>query len=194
MDSLIILCLASYLIGSIPTGYLLAQTYGKQDLTKKGSKNIGTTNAYRIAGKKIGIATLLADFIKGIVPILLAQQIFLPEENNAMLLAGFFAVIGHIFPIWLGFKGGKGVATSVAVCSLINPILGLVAFSTFVLMFVFFRIVAIASLTAVFAVTITGICILPEESAFAVMVISSLIFWRHKENISRLLEGKEKKI
>ncbi len=194
MDAYIILSLASYLIGSIPTGYLLSQTFGKHDLKSKGSKNIGATNAYRVAGKAVGIATLVADFSKGVLAVVLATHLKAQDLEIAQLLAGFFVIIGHVFPIWLKFSGGKGVATSLAVFFVIEPNLGFIALTSFLVMFVFFRIVAVASLTAALVTSLLGAFMVSGDKATLVIVISLLIFWRHKDNIVRILDGKEKRI
>jgi glycerol-3-phosphate acyltransferase PlsY len=191
MESLIVLSIASYLIGSIPTGYLLAKTFGKHDLSKKGSKNIGATNAYRVAGKAVGVATLIADLAKGVIAILLARQL---NSEHSELLAGIFVILGHIFPVWLRFKGGKGVATSLAVFTMIDLRLGFIAFGSFVIMFLFFRIVAVASMTAALTTSVIGAFLVSGDIAYMVIFISILIFWRHRENVVRILEGKEKKI
>ncbi len=194
MDAYIILGLVSYLIGSIPTGYLFSQTFGNHDLKSKGSKNIGATNAYRVAGKAVGIATLIADFSKGALAVILAMYLKVGDVEMAKLIAGFFVIIGHIFPVWLKFSGGKGVATSLAVFFLVDPNLGFIALTSFFIMFVFFRIVAVASLTAALATSLLGAFIVPGEVATLAIVISLIIFWRHKENILRILDGKEKRI
>ncbi len=194
MEAYLILSITAYLIGSIPTGYLLAQTFGKKDISKKGSKNIGATNAYRVAGKIVGISTLTADIFKGIIAVLIAQYTKVGDTELAELIAGFSVVLGHIFPIWLNFKGGKGVATGLAVITMIAPSIGIIAFSAFTIMFLFFRIVAVASLTAALTATLVSSFTLSGEIAYTVLVISLIIFWRHKENVSRILDGKEKKI
>lgn len=182
------------MIGSIPSGYLLSQSYGKKDISKKGSKNIGSTNAYRVAGKYIGIATLVADVTKGIIPIFLAKNLFPNYHVDAVIMAGLLTVIGHIFPVWLKFNGGKGVATSFAVFLAIEPMLGLAAMTTFLIIYLVSRVVSVASLTAVLTTTLISSFTVDGKIAYLILVLSLLVFWRHKENIKRILEGKEKKI
>lgn len=194
MENFLLLGAVSYLLGSIPSGYLISQTYGKKNITSHGSRNIGTTNAYRVAGKKIGIATMIADMLKGVLAVLLAINYFEPYDPTALLVAGLMVVIGHIFPVWLKFKGGKGVATGIAALTTAEPMLGGIAIVTFLIMFVSFRIVSMSSLTAALCTAVVGSFMVEGEIAFLTLAIAILIFYRHKENIIRLLEGKETKL
>lgn len=194
MEVYIVLSLVAYLIGSIPTGYLITQTFGNKDLKKSGSKNIGATNAYRVAGKAIGLATLMSDFGKGAIAVLLVDYLKVADKELAQLLAGFFVIVGHIFPVWLKFNGGKGVATSLGAFFLIEPKLGFIAVTSFVVMFVFFRIVAVSSLTAALVTSLLASFMMNGEVASLVIIVSLMIFWRHRENVLRILDGKEKRI
>ena len=191
----------SYLIGSINFAYLVAK-YKKLDISSSGSGNPGTSNVMRTIGKKYAVIVLIGDVLKGFLPI------FLFDEN--LLLCGFAAVIGHIYPIFYKFKGGKGVATYVGVYiafSTLNPYsyglfensyflylnIPLLAFFYFVI-FKIFRISAIASLLTVF---ISNLILFSSLNVFQDRLIVFLIFWlivfKHSENLKRLYEGKENK-
>jgi len=194
MEAYIVISLVAYLIGSIPTGYLLAQTFSNKDLKKGGSKNIGATNAYRLAGKRIGIATLVCDFGKGALAVLLVDYLKVADKEMAQLFTGFFVILGHMFPVWLKFSGGKGVATSLGAFFLVEPKLGFIAITSFVIMFVFFRIVAVGSLTAALVTSLLASFMMTGEVAALVIIVSLMIFWRHRDNVLRILDGKEKRI
>lgn len=178
----------SYLMGSIPCGLILSKLLGHGDLRKSGSGNIGATNAMRVGGKKLGILTLLLDCLKGIMPIILFKQL---NFNDALLaLSGLVAVLGHIFPVWLKFKGGKGVATAVAVLLALVPYVGLVFAISWLLVFALKRIVSLASLVAALSASIAAYWFATPYFMMS-FLICLLIFYRHKENIIRLINGTE---
>ena len=194
--SLIISLLLSFLIGSIPTGYLIARLHGV-DLREVGSGNTGATNAGRILGKKAGIITLIIDFLKGIIGIeaglFILQNIGATPSFDPSAPLAFAAVCGHCFSPWLSFKGGKGVATGGGVLFYLAPIQSAVGLISFALCFRVTKIVSLSSCIAAAVIPcllyFTGV---PAEIKFAATAISILVIYRHKENISRLMAGTEK--
>ena len=186
----------TYLVSSIPFGLLLAKVFGNKDIREHGSKNIGATNVTRVLGKKLGFVTLILDALKGAVMVILAKKIFgLADVNNVVLLTALVAVIGHIFPIYLRFKGGKGVATTIAVILAINPILGIATIIFWLLIFWFSRISALSSIFSILLTTsfAFGSNIAIKE-VILYLALWILIVIRHKENIIRLKNGTEKQI
>lgn len=181
----------AYLIGTFPTGLLLAKIYNV-DITSKGSGNIGATNLARTLGKKAGIITLLVDILKGFTVVYIAKQISLNIEF--IFLAAFFAVAGHCFSIPKLLKGGKGVATALGVLIGLNPYYALIGIVSFIAIFYFSRIVSLASVLAVVIVPVFSIFTnISLTSCLILSLISLLIIYRHKENISRLIKNEEKK-
>jgi glycerol-3-phosphate acyltransferase PlsY len=189
---MIIVALGSYLLGSIPFGVLVAKAFGIGDLRNAGSGNIGATNAYRVGGKKVGILTLILDAAKGYIAVYVTGYLFPLEQLKA--LAMLAVMCGHCFPIWLKFKGGKGVATMVASYLAISPMLGLIVILTWVTLFLLKRISSLASLVA----AVVGFCVFAygegeiSLSMVAIFIAILIVFIRHKENITRLLHGEEK--
>jgi glycerol-3-phosphate acyltransferase PlsY len=186
--------LAAYLIGSIPSGLLLARTMGI-DVRRSGSGNIGATNVTRLAGKRLGILTLLADMIKGIVPMLLARQLLGGQEEmqSWVILCGIAAFLGHLFPLYLKFRGGKGVATAMGIFLVMQPLAVLFCLAVFATVVKLFGYVSLGSLTAA-ALMPVFVWLLGGESStlMAATVIALLIWLRHRDNIARLLRGQEK--
>ena len=182
--------LLGYLLGSIPFGLLLTRAAGLGDIRKVGSGNIGATNVLRTGHKGLAAATLLLDALKGVVAVLIADQV-----GQLMAVgAAAGAVIGHMFPVWLGFKGGKGVATYLGV------LIGLawqaaVVFAIVWLAVAFlFRYSSLAALTAAVIIPIALYFLSTPAAALLFVVLSILIFFKHRANISRLLAGTETKI
>ena len=186
-----LLILISYLLGSIPSGLILGKILNKPDLRKQGSGNIGTTNAFRVGGKLLGGLTLLIDVIKGILAVLL-PQIF---EANFVAFYGFVCIVGHVFPVWLKFKGGKGVATALGVILGIYPILGILLLGLWIAIFKVSRTSSLASLISLTIAILTA-CILAGHYINSIFLVTSLILivFRHKNNIIRLYKGEENKI
>lgn len=176
-----------YLLGSVPFGLLLAKAMGHGDLRNIGSGNIGATNAMRTGSKKLGILTLLCDLLKGTLAVLIA--LFFAPEMAAE--AGLAAVIGHVFPVWLKFKGGKGVATGLGVFLALNPWLALVSVAIWGGMFKAFRISSLAALSAFAFAPLVSFFLQSFDATIIVLIISLLIFFTHRSNISRLLSGEE---
>lgn len=193
MTTLLLLLLAAYLIGAIPTGIILTRLSGGEDLRKVGSGNIGATNVYRTAGRTLGIITLLGDCLKAVIPLLIAMQLF-DLTGSDLALVGLASFIGHCYPIYLGFKGGKGVATALGVFLVISPLTILCAFALFGLVLWRWRYISLASISAAAA---APFLVLLFERSLAVFLVTSciaaLVIWRHKQNIARLLDGSENK-
>lgn len=190
----LILILTAYLIGSIPTGIVIARLSGAPDPRTIGSGNIGATNVMRAAGKGAAIITLLSDILKGALPVIIAKY-FLGSSAIVISLAAFAAFFGHIFPIFLGFKGGKGVATCLGVYLGIAPIQALIALAVFILIVGITRYVSLGSIAASFLIIIL-FWFFPYTKAYIplAIVIFLLVLIRHAENVKRLLNGTENKI
>lgn len=188
----IILVIAAYFLGSIPTGLLLASSFGV-DIRNSGSGNIGATNVYRTLGKKIGVMTLIGDCIKGLVPVLAAK--YLGMSSDWIALIGLSAFLGHVYTVFLGFKGGKGVATALGVFLGISPLTVLVAFAVFALVLWKWRFVSLASILSAAAAPAI-IAITEKDLSFSLMAlgIAAIVILRHKDNIRRLKSGTETKI
>ncbi len=185
---ILLVILVSYLMGSIPFGLLFSKLFGYGDLRKSGSGNIGTTNAMRVGGKKLGILTLVFDAIKAMIPLMIFGSFGFSDELLA--ISGGVAVCGHIFPIWLKFKGGKGVATAGAVLLTLVPYVGLIFVVAWVFIFALTKVVSKASLIAIFVSTVAAFWF--GTSYFIMtLVFCLLIFYRHKDNIVRIINGSE---
>jgi glycerol-3-phosphate acyltransferase PlsY len=187
----------AYLLGSLPVGILLARLKG-QDPRKVGSGNIGATNVMRAAGKAIGAVTLIGDALKGFLPVSLAIWFGLPGPVVAAI--GLAAFVGHLFPVYLGFKGGKGVATAVGVFLAFNPFAVLIDIAVFALVLDRWRYVSLGSLvgTAFMPLLLLAFRALafrvPLSYVALSVVMAVLIFVKHKANLSRLRAGKEHKV
>ncbi len=182
--------IASYLIGSLPFGLILSKTLRGIDPRTQGSGNIGATNVWRVVGKKEGVITVLCDLLKGMPLLLLAKTIEM--DSKIVYLVALAAVFGHIFSIFLNFKGGKGVATSLGVLLMLSPKLVLVA-SLFWAVSVFLsKISSVGALTAFSLLPILAYFLqMDRHFLLLVTTISLLVLVRHRENIRRLLKGKE---
>ena len=191
---------AAYLLGSIPVGYLLVRIFRRQDIRTVGSGNIGATNVLRSGGKGLGAATFVLDAFKGALAVLLAALIAVPvlpgvPQRNVEALAALFAVLGHMFPVWLRFRGGKGVATGFGVFLVAAPIGALAAITVFAIVLGLTRYVSLASILGaasfpVFAwLTVRG----PKPAFFIAVqiIVALLIIIKHHPNIRRLLAGNE---
>ena len=182
--------LLGYAFGSIPFGLILARLAGKGDIRQQGSGNIGATNVLRTGSKWLAAATLLLDLAKGLLPVLLAKQFF-PE---AVGWAALFAVIGHCFPVWLGFKGGKGVATNAGVAFGLAWPLGLAYAFVWLSILAIFRISSLAGMAAVVAAAAAA-PLFGYPQFFPVLgAIALLIIYLHRENIARLAKGEEPRV
>ncbi len=187
--NLFFICLISYLIGSIPTAYIIGKTQNI-DIRKHGSGNVGATNIYRVLGKKWGTITFIFDFLKGFIPTYIVYHNI--GTPYIVILTGFFAIIGHIFTLFLSFKGGKGVATSTGVFTVISPYAVLIAVIVFIIITLITRYVSAGTLIANITFLITSLKYLEvKEYKIMVIITSILIFITHIPNIKRIIEGKE---
>ncbi|MFK7839590.1 MAG: glycerol-3-phosphate 1-O-acyltransferase PlsY [Bdellovibrionales bacterium] len=190
------MALVAYLIGSIPFGLLLSRFFLKQDIRKIGSGNIGATNVLRSGNKWLAFFTLILDGGKGALAIGLFYFSFAHSFNPSFnaLLCGLFAILGHCFPLWLKFKGGKGVATALGVFLAAVPIVGGLACAIWLASAFIFKISSLAALIAIGSAPIVTFLLYGSGSSVVCLFITLLVFWRHKENIQRLLTGDEPKI
>ena len=190
--STIIACAVfAYLCGSIPFGLIFSHLGGHGDIRDIGSGNIGATNVLRTGSTKLALATLICDMLKGLVPVLIAWR-FGAEAATA---AAVGATLGHIFPVWLSFKGGKGVATAGGVLLAYAWPLALVAALAWIVMALLFRYSSLAAVTAAVAAALYAWLAQPEGVApLAVLVIALIVIWRHRTNLARLMHGEEDKI
>ncbi len=180
-----------YLLGSIPFGLLLTRAAGMGDIRAIGSGNIGATNVLRTGNKKLAAATLLLDAFKGTVAVLLAQALF--GEGGA-ILAGIGAFLGHVFPVWLGFKGGKGVATYLGILLGLMPVMVLVFAFVWLSMAKLSRYSSLSALTATLVIPVVLWILGRPEMALAMALLTLLTWWKHKPNIERLILGTESRI
>lgn len=187
---LLILVLAgAYLLGSIPTGLLLGKVYGI-DVRKEGSGNIGATNLYRTVGRKVGVITLAGDCLKGMLPVLAVKYSSLPLEYAAWV--GLAAFCGHVFSVFLKFRGGKGVATALGVFLALSPLAVAIALGVFVVMMLVWRYVSLGSISAAAVMPIAVWALGGGRVLIVVtMLIAVIVIIRHTENIKRLAAGTE---
>ncbi|HVU28051.1 MAG TPA: glycerol-3-phosphate 1-O-acyltransferase PlsY [Verrucomicrobiae bacterium] len=212
MWSYIIVAVAAYLLGSIPTGYLVAKAKGI-DIRKTGSGNIGATNAMRVLGKLAGIFVLLADAAKGFGAIYLGAFIYsklcewrapsdsivlftVEEIERVAIIAGIFAVLGHNYTCWLKFKGGKGIATTAGVFLALAPCALAIALGVFILFVALTKYMSVGSIAAAIALP-AAVWVLPPHDLFLGIVttaLGALAIWKHKSNIQRLMAGTENRL
>ena len=179
----------SYLMGSIPFGYLLTKIFLKKDIRDIGSGNIGATNALRTGNKLIGYSTLTLDVLKAVLPVIFIKFNY-PEYIFVSSLSVF---IGHVFPLWLKFKGGKGVATYVGILFCINILFGLLFISTWLLLYFIFKYSSLSSLLAALIIPAYILFFLSGQNIIFFLIIFILIFYTHKENVKRLINKEESK-
>ena len=184
-----IIIVISYLLGSIPFGFLLTKFFLKKDIREIGSGNIGATNALRTGNKFIGYTTLILDILKAVIPIILVKFYFI----EYLYIASLCVFLGHVFPIWLRFKGGKGVATYVGILCCINIYLGITFVIVWLLTFIIFKYSSLSSLLGSISIPIVNYFIFKEEVIFFFIIMFVLIFYTHRENIKRLLNRSESK-
>lgn len=188
----ILLMIGAYLLGSVPTGLLLARAFGGVDIRTKGSGNIGATNVYRTLGRTVGILTLAGDCLKGMLPVIAAKALELPGPWIAGV--GVAAFLGHVFPVFLRFKGGKGVATALGVFLAASPLAVLAALVVFIIMLVSWRFVSLASITAAACMPAFTALIDKKPTIVAMsLCIAAIVIAKHRDNIRRLCTGTESK-
>ena len=187
----------SYLLGSIPSGYLLVRIFTGEDVRATGSGNIGATNVAR-KSPALGVATLLLDAAKGLAAVLVAGVLFSGlHPQLIMTTAAFFAVLGHLFPVWLKFRGGKGVATSLGAFILLTPKSILCMVVLFLLIAVAFRYVSLGSVAVAAAFPLLAWALheyVDSRQLIWIALVSALVIWRHRQNIGRLAAGTESKL
>ncbi|WP_027713700.1 glycerol-3-phosphate 1-O-acyltransferase PlsY [Desulfuromonas sp. TF] len=183
--------LAAYLVGAIPTGVLLTRLAGIGDVRQAGSGNIGATNVYRVAGRRLGLLTLIGDALKGMLPVLVAASVLHMSEAQAAMTATA-AFLGHCYPVYLGFKGGKGVATALGIYLVLSPLAVLGALLIFAALLWKWRFVSLGSVIAAAATPILVLLVEKSMPLFlATLFISAMVVLRHRVNIERLLNGTE---
>jgi len=184
-----VMLVAAYLLGSIPTGLLLGKIRGV-DVRKEGSGNIGATNLYRTVGRSVGAMTLVGDCLKGAIPVLLVKYYALPVEYAAWV--GLAAFCGHVFSLFLMFKGGKGVATALGVFLVLSPLAVAFALAVFVGLMLVWRYVSLGSIMAAAVMPLAVALLQGDRTIFLVtLIISAVVIIKHHENIKRLLAGTE---
>ncbi|MDN5785971.1 glycerol-3-phosphate 1-O-acyltransferase PlsY [Pseudorhodobacter sp.] len=188
---LLIVAVLAYLLGSVPFGVVITRALGLGDLRAIGSGNTGATNVLRTGNKGAALATLLLDAGKGAVAVLVARAML---GEDAAQLAGFSAFIGHIFPVWSGFKGGKGVATFLGVLLALAWPLGLAVCATWLAVALIWRMSSLAALCAAASSTLWMIAFGHGQMMLLGMVLTLLVYWRHAANIKRIKDGTEPKI
>jgi glycerol-3-phosphate acyltransferase PlsY len=197
---LVILLVISYLIGSVPSGVIISRLFFGFDIRTKGSGNMGSTNVFRVLGRKWGIIVQIADILKGVLPVMIAIWLFGSESILYQLLAGISSVTGHIFPLFSGFKGGKGINTLAGMLIAISPNDTLPALGVFLIAFLSTGIVSLGSILAAVTITVSllvrNYLIDNGVEGFLVLLpfftaISVLVLITHRRNISRLLKGNE---
>lgn len=180
-----------YLIAAVPTGVVLTRLMGLEDVRSRGSGNIGATNVYRVAGKLPGILTLLGDILKGYLP-LLAVKLWLDPTPLQLGLAGVVAIVGHCYPVYLRFKGGKGVATALGIFLVLDPLALLGGCAVFLAAVALTRFISLGSVLAAVAVPLLTLPLArPLPVILCACAIGALIVWRHRDNLRRLLAGTE---
>jgi glycerol-3-phosphate acyltransferase PlsY len=183
----------AYLLGSIPFGYLLVKIFRHQDIRAIGSGNIGATNVARSGAKGLGIATLLLDLGKAFLAVKVVQHLA-PGNDDLAVVAAVAAILGHVFPIWLGFRGGKGVASALGVFLALTPAAAGCTFAVFLVVVLITRYVSLASIVGSATFPLFGIYFVPHRTPIVIasfFFIPLLVIIKHRENIRRLLAGTE---
>jgi len=195
MDFKIIFFLVgSYLIGSIPFAYIITKTARGIDIRNFGSGNPGATNVFRVAGKTYGLITLMFDFLKGLITVSVTK-LFYPDLISISIICGLLSIIGHNWPVWLKFRGGKGFATSLGVLLGLIPLVTLFGLITFVIIFILTKYVSLSSVLS--SIVVIAMCWIKREQLILCLFVSLtglMIIIRHRPNIVRLLKGTESKL
>ena len=188
---ILVALLSGYFFGSIPFGLLLTRFAGEGDIRKIGSGNIGATNVLRTGHKSLAAATLVLDAGKGAFCVYIIG-LYLPDIYLG--IAGASAVVGHCYPIWLKFSGGKGVATGLGIIAMLSPISGFLFIITWIIIAFLFKYSSLSALLAFFVSSISSFFVERSDISLAILFMTLITFFRHKENIKRLLSGTESKI
>lgn len=191
MSALILI--SAYLLGSIPNGLIFGKLIWKKDLRQFGSHNVGATNAWRVLGKSAGLLIFALDFLKGALSVFIAEKFF--GEPVMMILAGLLAIVGHTFSVFLKFHGGKGVATGLGVVAVLMPKVTVIVFAVWLVIVLITRYVSLGSIIAAVCVPILAKFFdAPIEFILFGVLAAGFITFRHRENISRLIQGTENRI
>ena len=188
---ILVALLSGYFFGSIPFGLLLTKFAGEGDIRKIGSGNIGATNVLRTGHKSLAAAPLILDAGKGAFGVYIIG-LYLPEIYLG--IAGASAVVGHCYPIWLKFSGGKGVATGLGIIAILSPISGFLFVITWIIIAFLFKYSSLSALLAFFVSSVTSFIVERSDISLAILFMTLITFFRHKENIKRLVSGTESKI
>jgi glycerol-3-phosphate acyltransferase PlsY len=201
LHAILLIAILAYLLGSVPTGYLLIRLFLHQDIRSFGSGNIGATNVLRSGGKKLGAITFALDVLKGASSVLIASALagwLVPAalpHRDAQALAALFAVLGHVYPVWLRFRGGKGVATAFGVFLVAAPWAALASIAVFIAVFAISRYVSLASILSAACFPLFAYFLSRgDRPVFFIVVqaaVALLILFKHHQNISRLIAGTE---
>lgn len=191
MTTDVLLVIGSYLLGSIPFSLLIGKLFYKKDIRQFGSGNVGSTNTFRILGKKAGSVVLILDILKGVIPVLAAMLL---NADIHVLIFGFIATMGHVFPVFLKFKGGKAVATSSGAVLAYNPIVFIILLTLFLLTLKISKYVSLSSIVAALSFLAISLIIWDPLMIVIAVIISIVIIVRHKSNIKRIIDGTESKI
>ena len=210
MGLILLISLFAYMLGSIPFGLILSRVILKVDIRKLGSKNIGATNVLRAGNKKIGALTLILDISKVIIPMLIAK--YLDINTNVLIIIGFFSLLGHVFPVWLNFNGGKGVAAYLGILLIMSPLLSLLFILLWCTTFIITRYSSLSSIISIVFIPIAliGASVMklneliyydflsPNDIDFRInftiiLFITAILLYRHIENIKRLMARQESK-
>ena len=187
----IVVLIVIYLIAAVPTGIVLAKVMGYEDVRDKGSGNIGATNVYRVAGKLAGVLTLAGDILKGFLP-LLACKTWLAPTPAQLGIACAMAIVGHCYPVYLKFRGGKGIATALGIFLVMSPFAVLGAAIVFGITVATTRFISLGSVLAAMSAPLLVLMLnQPQPIFLATLLIAALIVWRHRSNIKRLMDGSE---
>ncbi len=186
---LILIIFSSYLVGSIPFGYILTKFFLKKDIREIGSGNIGATNALRTGNKAVGFGTLVLDISKAILPLVFINI----NYSEYIFVSSLCIFIGHVFPAWLKFKGGKGVATYLGILFCIDISFGFIFSITWLIVFFIFKYSSLSSLLASLVIPVHILFFLDSENIFFFVIMFVLIFFTHRENIKRLINKEESK-
>ena len=197
MFNYILIIIIAYLLGNISTSYLVAKKLTGIDIRTQGSGNAGSTNVLRTLGKKAGAMTFVGDLLKGVIAVWIAKiisDVSGIDQQTAQYLGVVFVVAGHNWPVFLGFRGGKGVATSLGAMLAVNPIIALICFATFLVIVFFTKYVSLGSVLGILMSPVLMILVENKKGVFVTLFLSLSVIYTHRANIKRLLNGTERKI
>ncbi|UTH12768.1 glycerol-3-phosphate 1-O-acyltransferase PlsY [Macrococcus equipercicus] len=189
--TMVLMFLLAYLIGCFPSGLIIGKVFYNKDIRQSGSGNLGTTNTFRVLGKKAGIIVMILDIFKGFIVVFL-PLLFNHEVHGVII--GLFAILGHVYPVFLKFRGGKAVATSAGVIMGVNPILFVAVTITFIIVLYLFKFVSLASIIASIVNFILSIVFMDWILIVIAFVIMLIVIIRHRSNIKRIINKEEPKI